>query len=48
MFTQAATTWEDGTPSLEYDFALYKAPLIPSQAEKVQEIIDQRIPPKEL
>ena len=29
-------------------FALYKAPLFPNQAEKVQEVIDERIPPKEL
>ena len=29
-------------------FSLYKAPLFPSQTKKVQEIIDQRIPPKEL
>ena len=29
-------------------FALYKLPLFPSQVEKVQEIIVQMIPPKEL
>ena len=29
-------------------FSLYKAPLFPSQAEKIQDIIDQRIPLEEL
>ena len=29
-------------------FSLYKAPLFLNQAEKVQDIIDQRIPPEEL